>query len=579
MAAVLGKTEKGTLKVDVKTLISTRMLIQANSGGGKSYAIRKLLEETHGAVQQIVLDPEDEFSSLREKFDYLICAPRGGDVIATPQTATVLARTLLELGTSAIISMYDLKAHERPRFVRLFLEAMMNVPKKLWHPVMTVIDEAHVYCPEKGKAESTGAVIDLATRGRKRGYCAVLATQRLSKLHKDTAAELLNKLIGRTGLDIDIKRAADELGMTPKDAIANLRPIKAGTFFAFGPALSLEVERVVIGKVKTSHPEAGKMADKKTPPPTVKVKKILANIGDLAKKAEEEARTIADFKKENAELKRKLTVAGKQGGGIAEREVERKVKSAVAEVERNHRTEKARLVKENELLNSVVASIGKEIGRHKGHMTNMKKAQPVAPIRQESAPRAPVQRERTVSADIDTNLRAGAVRILRELSSRCPAGYTKSQVGALTGFKHTGGTFNTYMSDLRRSGYIKTEGSLIHATEEGIEFLGDSVPATPATHDEVMALWRKALREGAYKMLEVIVDSSTQGISKEELAAQVGIASSGGTFNTYISNLRSNGLIHTEQGVMVAADILFPESARSQRRCLKSSGRIKHGTL
>lgn len=47
-------------------------------------------------------------------------------------------------------------------------------------------------------AESAGAVIDLATRGRKRGQCAVIATQRLSKLHKDAAAEMKNKLIGGT---------------------------------------------------------------------------------------------------------------------------------------------------------------------------------------------------------------------------------------------------------------------------------------------------------------------------------------------------------------------------------------------
>lgn len=156
--AVLGKTEKGNFKVNVTSLISTRMLIQSSSGGGKSYAIRKLLEETHGEVQQIVIDKEGEFSTLREKYDYIICAPKGGDVVATPQTAAVLARTLLELGSSAIIDIYDLKTHERLRFVKLFLEAMMNAPKKLWHPVMVVIDEAHVFCPEKGKAESATLV-------------------------------------------------------------------------------------------------------------------------------------------------------------------------------------------------------------------------------------------------------------------------------------------------------------------------------------------------------------------------------------------------------------------------------------
>jgi DNA helicase HerA-like ATPase len=109
-----------------------------------------------------------------------------------------------------------------------------------------VVDEAHVFCPQVGEAESAGAVIDLATRGRKRGFCAVLATQRLSKLHKDAAAECNNKLIGRTGLDVDVKRAADELGLG-KDRWRELRDLDAGEFFAFGPAISREVVKVKIG--------------------------------------------------------------------------------------------------------------------------------------------------------------------------------------------------------------------------------------------------------------------------------------------------------------------------------------------
>jgi hypothetical protein len=58
------------------------MLIQANSGGGKSRAIRQLLEQTHGRVQQLVLDPEGEFATLRERFDYVL-AGRGAEAVAT----------------------------------------------------------------------------------------------------------------------------------------------------------------------------------------------------------------------------------------------------------------------------------------------------------------------------------------------------------------------------------------------------------------------------------------------------------------------------------------------------------------
>src|SRR6266542_596540 len=292
---------------DLGVLVDTRMLVQCNCGGGKSHTLRRLLEQTHGHVQQLVLDPEGEFASLRERHDYVLAAKSGGDTAADPRSAKLLAERLLELGVSAILDVYELKAHERIRFVRVFLEALIDAPKKLWHPVLVVIDEAHVYCPQKGEAESAGAVIDLATRGRKRGFCAVLATQRLSKLHKDAAAELNNKLIGRTGLDVDMQRAAEELGFTGRDERLQLRALDPGEFFAFGPALSPTVTRVMIGPVQTTHPKAGARLATIAPPPTEKVKALLPKLADLPAEAAEQQRSEAELKRELAAARATIT--------------------------------------------------------------------------------------------------------------------------------------------------------------------------------------------------------------------------------------------------------------------------------
>src|SRR5581483_6315261 len=85
-----------TTGIDLTRLIESRLLIQANSGGGKSWVIRRLLEQSHGKVQQIVIDLEGEFSTLREKFDYVL-AGKGGDTPADPRSAAMLAKKLLEL--------------------------------------------------------------------------------------------------------------------------------------------------------------------------------------------------------------------------------------------------------------------------------------------------------------------------------------------------------------------------------------------------------------------------------------------------------------------------------------------------
>lgn len=82
------------VEIDIPTLIDTRLLIQANSGAGKSWTVRRLLEQTHGKVQQIIIDPEGEFASLREKYDYILVG-KNGDIPASTKSAE-----LLEQGTS-----------------------------------------------------------------------------------------------------------------------------------------------------------------------------------------------------------------------------------------------------------------------------------------------------------------------------------------------------------------------------------------------------------------------------------------------------------------------------------------------
>lgn len=76
MKFTIGRTDAGDLLCDLDRLIGTRLLVQANSGAGKSWCLRRILEQTHGHVQHLVIDPEGEFPSLREKFDYVLAALR-----------------------------------------------------------------------------------------------------------------------------------------------------------------------------------------------------------------------------------------------------------------------------------------------------------------------------------------------------------------------------------------------------------------------------------------------------------------------------------------------------------------------
>lgn len=555
----------GETNCNVERLLTTRLLIQANSGGGKSWLIRRLLEQSHGAVQHLVIDPEGEFATLREKFDYVLAARQGGDTIADPRSAKLLAERLLELGVSAILDIYELKPHERVRFVRLFLDALVDAPKQLWHPVIVVLDEAHVYCPEKGDAESADSVKGLCTRGRKRGFCAVLATQRLSKLHKDAAAECNNKLIGRSSLDIDMKRAADELGFRTKDDMLQLRDLKDGEFFAFGPAICQQVERVKVGAVATTHPKAGSHLAAVVPPPTAKVLAVLSKLSDLPAEAEARERTEADLRKEISTLKSKLTIAQKEQApapaplppkeipAISADDMET-VKNAVTRCEMIHRD----MAEHSEH----ICELTQELAKIRGSLGVLISNADNAALR---ATRPALMRDikqilhtpRAIKPSNGNGSTLGRCeRAILTALAQYPQGRTVQQVAVLTGYSGNSGGFNNSLGKLRSSEYI-TRSQPMQITEAGLEALGEWTPLPSGT--ALQAHWLNQLGKCERAILETLLNIHPQGMTAQDLGDQTGYSANSGGFNNSLGRLRTLELITRGQPIK-ASDHFFQEA-------------------
>lgn len=308
MSAIkIGASGRSAVRLDVLKLIDTRLLVQASSGGGKSWLLRKIIEEAAPHIQIIVLDPEGEFGTLREKHDFLLVGEEG-ELSTAVRSAPLLARRLIEKKVSAVIDLYELKFAQRREFVSGFLNSLMNVPKKLWHDVLIVLDESHVFCPEGGKkaVDSSDAVITLMTQGRKRGFCGLLATQRLSALSKDAAAQAKNVLIGSTTLDIDLQRAGLVLGLSARER-TKLMHLKPGEFYGFGPAFSfVGIKEITVGGVQTTHPRPGKRRQLVMPAPSKAIKGVLGEFDDLPEQAEQEIRNMEQAKAKIAELNREI---------------------------------------------------------------------------------------------------------------------------------------------------------------------------------------------------------------------------------------------------------------------------------
>lgn len=219
-----------------------------------------------------------------------------------------------------------------------------------------ILDEAHIFAPQKSQAETTVAVIDLATRGRKRGLSLLATAQRLSKLHKDVAAELLNKVIRRTGVDIDVSRAADELGMNRRDATQSLRNLQPGEFFCFGPALTQSVTKIRIGSVVSRRPCVGDRFVESPPDPSEKIKKLLPQLADLPKASEKELKTIGELKSELTKLRTKQTIMERElkEQGVPESDVKKRIAAALREQKQSQMP-----VEANQQLPSTVKKVNK----------------------------------------------------------------------------------------------------------------------------------------------------------------------------------------------------------------------------
>ncbi|MCK0099030.1 DUF87 domain-containing protein [Qipengyuania sp. S6317L1] len=242
-----------SIDFDLEELVATRLLVQGNSGSGKSHLLRRLLEECAGAVQQVIIDPEGDFVSLADHFGHVVidgAAYSQGEIKA-------LGLRVRQHRASVVLALDELEVEQQIRCAAMFLTALFDAPREYWFPALVVVDEAQMFAPaaagemaDDTRRMTLSAMTNLMCRGRKRGLAGIVATQRLAKLAKNVAAEASNFLMGRTFLDIDMQRAADLLGMDRRQA-EKIRDLQRGQFLGLGPAVSRRPVAVNVGSVRT----------------------------------------------------------------------------------------------------------------------------------------------------------------------------------------------------------------------------------------------------------------------------------------------------------------------------------------
>lgn len=143
----MGADERGApVTMDLEELLATRLLVQGNSGSGKSHLLRRLLEGSAGQVQQVVIDPEGDFVTLAGPYGHVVIEAADYSV---PEIARIATR-LREHRASVVLSLEGLEAEGQMRCAAAFLSALFDAPREHWYPALVVVDEAQLFAPTTG---------------------------------------------------------------------------------------------------------------------------------------------------------------------------------------------------------------------------------------------------------------------------------------------------------------------------------------------------------------------------------------------------------------------------------------------
>lgn len=541
------------VSVDLPTLLETRGLVVGSSRSGKTHTLYDLLQSTFGHVQHFVIDREADYVALRAAYPYVVVGGEGDLPISLgPGAVEALTRELLRLKLSAIFDLSDVDEDERLEFSARLCRTMADLPRSsgLWTPCLVVIDEAHHYAPEKGEGgdgaeHARKAVASLASRGAKRGFCLIAATQRLASLSKAVSSLCENRLVLRTGPE-DLKRAADALGKS-RAIHAELRTLDRGTGYAYGPAISTEPVLVRIhSELRVLPPRRGELRAPPSPAPDA-VKRLLAELPAAVDAVEHDAADLdaarARIRQIEAELRAQRSATDPTIDQL--RAQVNQLQAATRQFQESLQGMRATIL---QAVDEVLASAPAPTDPAQSHPQNIPQI-----VRQDALleKRASSDRPRAQQALLDTAAR------LKSIGLRTP---TRAQLAVLAGMSPKSSATERHYAALIRDELLDVAGPGCVALTCAGECAAEPV-LIPPTLAEYHDAWRRMLKvPSQLALFNAMVHRPVLRVSRAQLAVDAGIsATSSATERAFAWLISLDLLSKPAAGEVAAGPLLFPE--------------------
>lgn len=543
------------------------------------------------------------------KQDLPLNAPDGG----------LIAEVLCEHRVSMVLSVKHLSGRERSAFMVAFAQTLFR--KWGGGPLHVVLEEAHELAPQMqgsrsdkntdNEAAMLGAFKRLWKLGRSAGIGGTAVTQRPASLSKDITTQSEILIAHRTIGPQDVKAIGEWVKYHGEhlDILAKLPSLPTGEAFVWAPEFpegnpigltrttvllretydsastpkvgeqriepkelaAVDLERLrskmsaTIERAKADDPKELRKQlvekdrrirelERATPAPQPAASKTV----DVEILTEQDRELLADLRNDFATFSAEIGArADARLGSMVDR-----AKAAIDEAAERWTTEleKRRSLFLKWLGETRVQRILDKLDRVSApppvrpavRGLTQGKTEPVAGF---TGPAREPRRSPAAGSDDSLKLKKGARDIIGALARRHPQPMAWSTLALLCGIKATGSTMSTYMSNLRKAGLIvEHAGDLVSLTDEGLDAAGGARTMTP---EELLALWSKRLKRGARAILDSLVQAFPQTKTKDELAEVLGVGAGGSTLSSYLSNLRTAGLIQEGSDGIKASEELF----------------------
>lgn len=555
--------------------------IVGRRGRGKTNTATVLVEEAHAAGMRFCfVDPVGVAWGLRSSRDGkaagIPVVVMGGEhamVPLEPTSGKIVADFLASPGPSVVLDFRLMRKGEMTRFMTDFLERLYFKNRE---PLMVVLDEADKFAPQRPFGEEArllGAAEDLVKMGRARGLHAVLITQRPATLSKNVLTQAgvliahgLPAPQDQKAVDAWIREREDEEHRA--EFLSTLAGLERGEAWVWAPEEDV-FRRVQIRERETFDSSATpKRGERRVAP------KVLAEV-DLAKLSEEIKATVERAKADDPKELRK-TIAGlrtelakKPAAAAAPAPI--KIPALTdAQVERLtaalHRAaeDAAKIIAKADAATSVVKeAFDHLLGKHREVLDKARAVLAVVESKPAPAPVSlrPIARVTArpvpsppTNGDAPELGNTGARRMMVALA-QYPEGMTGTKLSILTGISQGGGTWRTYLSQLRGAGWVFGGSAHLSITDAGRNVLGayEPLPVGP----DLVHYWRTRLGDsGKRRIFDTVVAAYPKALTYREVAEATGIKEGGGTWRTYLSELRGLELI-VGRGELRASETFF----------------------